>query len=100
MTPFRKPAQLILATALLAALALPSPAAAGKVYVSVSLAGAVGGLAWYVSYSTEVSRKTEEIKHALLETYNLYENGQIASAARDDRASSVMIYLPLYHKRF
>ncbi len=100
MIPFPKPAQLILATALLAALALPSLAAAGKVYVSVSLAGAVGGLAWYVSYSTEASRKTEEVKHALLGTYNLYENGQVASAPRDDRASSVMIYLPLYHKRF
>ena len=100
MTPFRKPAQLILATALLAALALPSPAAAGKVYVSVSLAGAVGGLAWYVSYSTEVSRKTENIKHALLGTDRLYSSGQIMPDARDDRVSSVMIYLPIYYKRF
>ena len=100
MMPFLKPAQFILVTALLAILVLPSPAEAGKVYVSVSLAGAVGGLAWFVSYSKEVSSNTEEIKNALLGTNNLYGDRQIAPAARDDRASSVMIYLPIYYKRF
>lgn len=100
MMPFLKPAQLILATALLAVLVLPSPAEAGKVYVSVSLAGAAGGLAWFVSYTMEASSKTEEIKNALLGTDNLYGDRQIEPAARDDRASSVVIYLPIYYKKF
>jgi len=97
---FPKPAQLIIATALFAVLLLPLSADAGKVYVSISLAGAVGGFAWYVSYGKEASRKTEEIKHALLGTARPYDNMQLVPAAGDDRASSVMIYLPLYHKRF
>ena len=91
---------LIVVLALLLATALSSPAKTRvTVSTSISLAGVIGGgIYWYVSVGTRVSKKDSDMKVALLDS----RKRSLYSLPNADSLSNKQpeLYLPLYNLTF